>query len=102
MNDDLDQLCRSLRLMRLHEILERELAYAQEHELSYSDFLARLLRAEYLFRQERSVTERIKRARIPTVDGRLKARISGEERASGPNIFTGCTAEKLPVERPLA
>ena len=36
------------------------------------------------------------------VDGRLKARISGEERASGPNIFTGCTAEKLPVERPLA
>lgn len=66
MNDDLDQLCRSLRLVRIHEILERELAHAQEHELSYSDFLARLLRAEYLFRQERSVTERIKRARIPT------------------------------------
>ncbi len=39
---------------------------------------------------------------LPGVDGRLKARISGEERASGPNIFTGCTAEKLPVERPLA
>lgn len=36
------------------------------------------------------------------VDGRLKARISGEECASGPNIFTGCAAEKLPVRRLLA
>ena len=42
------------------------------------------------------------RVAVALVDGRLKARISGEERASGPNIFTGCTAEKLPVERPLA
>jgi hypothetical protein len=36
------------------------------------------------------------------VDGRRKARPSGEERASGPNIFTGCSAEKLPVRMPLA
>jgi hypothetical protein len=36
------------------------------------------------------------------VDGRLKARISGEERGSGPDVFTGCAAEKLPVRRLLA
>jgi hypothetical protein len=39
---------------------------------------------------------------VLSVDGRRKARRSGEERASGPNIFTGCSARKLPVRMPLA
>jgi YD repeat-containing protein len=39
---------------------------------------------------------------ITRVDGRRKARRSGEERAQCPIFFTDSTAEKLPVGRPLA
>lgn len=67
MNDNLDQLCKSLRLGRIPEILPRELDHAQTHELGYGEFLARLLRSEYMYRQERSMAARIKRARLPVL-----------------------------------
>lgn len=65
MNDNLDQLCKSLRLGRIPEVFERELAHAHAQELGYQEFFARLLRAEYMYRQERSMAARIKRARLP-------------------------------------
>lgn len=65
MKDDLDQLCVNLRLKRIRQILDRELKRAEKTEPSYSDFLARLLREEYLCKQERSMEYRIKRAKIP-------------------------------------
>jgi len=65
MNDDLDQLCVNLRLKRIRKILDRELKRAEKTEPSYSDFLARLLREEYLSKQERSMEYRIKKAKIP-------------------------------------
>jgi DNA replication protein DnaC len=65
MNDNLDQLCKSLRLGRIPDILARELDHAQAQELGYGELLARLLRAEYMDRQERSMAARIKRARLP-------------------------------------
>jgi DNA replication protein DnaC len=65
MDDNLEQLLRTLRLKRMEEIIGRELDRAADKQPSYSDFLARLLREEYLAKQERSMQYRIKQAKIP-------------------------------------
>ena len=65
MNEDLEQLLKSLKLQRMQEIISRELDRATKKQPSYSDFLARLLREEYLSKQERSMQYRIKQAKIP-------------------------------------
>ena len=65
MNDDLDQLLKSLKLRRFSEVLERELKRAEKESPSYSEFLARLLREEYLEQQRRNTDARIRRARMP-------------------------------------
>jgi len=67
MNDDLDQLCKDLRLHRIRQILDREVKRAQKvrKKPSYSEFLARLLREQYQFQRERSAMYRVKRARMP-------------------------------------
>ena len=65
MNENIEQLLKNLRLGRIQEILSRELERATKKQPSYSDFLARLLREEYLYKQERSTQNRIKQAKIP-------------------------------------
>lgn len=65
MNDDLEQLLKNLRLKRMREIVDRELERAVQKKPSYSDFLSRLLREEYLHKQERSMHYRIKQADLP-------------------------------------
>jgi DNA replication protein DnaC len=65
MNDDLEQLLKSLGLKRMQQILDRELERATEDKPSYSDFLARLLREEYLAKQQRSMQYRIDKAGLP-------------------------------------
>lgn len=65
MDDNLDQLLKGLRLSRMQEIIGRELTRAEDKQPSYSNFLARLLREEYLAKQERSMLYRIKQAKIP-------------------------------------
>lgn len=65
MNDDLDQLLKNLRLSRIHQIVDREMARAQKTKMSYATFLARLLREQYNYRRERSLAYRIRQARIP-------------------------------------
>lgn len=65
MDDELDQLLRNLRLKRIHEILDRMLEKAEKRQVSYSTFLAWLLREEYQHQQERSIEYRIKRAQLP-------------------------------------
>lgn len=65
MTDELDQLTRSLHLKRLRELLPAELDRATRSQPSYADFLARLLRQEFLYRQERSLLYRISKARLP-------------------------------------
>lgn len=65
MNEDLVQLLRSLKLKRTLDIIDRELERATEKQSSYSDFLARLLREEYLHKQERGMQNRIKQAKMP-------------------------------------
>lgn len=65
MNDNLDQLLKSLRLHQMREIVSDEMKRATKSKPSYQAFLAKLLRAELQFQNERTVTNRIKAARLP-------------------------------------
>jgi DNA replication protein DnaC len=65
MDDNLEQLLRNLKLKKIAEVLDRELEHAEKKQVGYSTFLARLLRAEWEHRQERSVENRIRSAQLP-------------------------------------
>ena len=65
MNDDLEQLLRSLRLKRVAEILDDELRKADEAGLPVEKLLARLFRAEWQHRQDSALKWRIKSAGMP-------------------------------------
>ena len=65
MNDDLEQLLKSLRLKRIAEILDEELAKAEKDETPFQKLLARLLRAEWQHRQDSALAWRIKSAGMP-------------------------------------
>ena len=65
MKDDLEQLLKNLRLKKIAEILDAELAKAGKEDLSYGTLLARLLRAEWHHRQESALAWRIQKARLP-------------------------------------
>jgi DNA replication protein DnaC len=60
-NEEIPQLLKNLRLLKIAETLENELAAARKSSPSYSEFLARLLRAEWLHQQERKLQARIQR-----------------------------------------
>jgi DNA replication protein DnaC len=64
-NDDIDQLLKSLRIHAMHDIVERELARAQKAKPSYAEFYARILREQYKLMRARSLEYRIKRAQMP-------------------------------------
>lgn len=65
MTDELSQLLKSLHLKRIAEITDDELALAQEKDVSYQDFLTRLLRAQWHHRQETALAWRIQNAKLP-------------------------------------
>lgn len=65
MDDDLEQLLAGLKLRRLTEIMTEELAWAEEHAPSYTDFLKRLFRQEYSTQQDRYLEARVRRAKLP-------------------------------------
>src|SRR5437660_11463995 len=66
-SEEIPQLLKNLRLHKMAATLEAELAAARKSSPSYSDFLARLLRAEWLDQQERKLQARIKRADFPEI-----------------------------------
>ena len=65
MKDDVAQLLRSLRLNKMAELVDAEIQHAEEQQLSYQDFLARLLRAQWQANQENALAWRIQRAGLP-------------------------------------
>lgn len=65
MNDQLDQLLRSMHLRRIAEILDQEIASAEKQALSYQEFLLRILRPQWHARQEQAIAWRIKQAQLP-------------------------------------
>jgi len=66
-SEEIPQLLQNLRLYKMAATVESELAAARKSSPSYSDFLARLLRAEWLDQQERKLQARIKRAAFPEI-----------------------------------
>ena len=65
MKDDIAQLLQSLRLKKMAELVDAEVQRAEQEQLSYQDFLARLLRAQWQAHQENALAWRIERAGLP-------------------------------------
>lgn len=64
-SDELDQLLKNLHLKRIMEIYDEQVGAAEKEDLSHSEFLTRLLRAQWHNRQETALAWRIKRANLP-------------------------------------
>ena len=65
MTEDLEQLLKNLRLRRVLEVYEEQLKAAEKEEVSYSEFVTRLVRAQWHARQEGALEWRIRRANLP-------------------------------------
>jgi len=65
MTEEIAQLLKTLRLGRIAEIIDEELALADKSDASYQELLARLLRAQWHRNQETALAWRIERARLP-------------------------------------
>ena len=65
MNEELEQLLKNLRLKRILEIYEEQLRAAEKQEVSYTEFLVRLMRNQWQVRQETSLEWRIRQANLP-------------------------------------
>jgi DNA replication protein DnaC len=65
MRDELDQLLKNLHLAKIRQIIEQEFQHAEKKQVTYSEFLIRLLRAEWHHKQESALNWRIKRAGLP-------------------------------------
>jgi DNA replication protein DnaC len=65
MKDDLEQLLKSLRLKKIAEIFDVETKHAEKAKLSYQEFTARLMRAQWQSNQENALAWRIQRAGLP-------------------------------------
>jgi DNA replication protein DnaC len=65
MTEDLEQLLKSLRLKRVAEIWDAEVKNAEKEGLPFEKLMARLLRAEWHYRQESALAWRIRNAGMP-------------------------------------
>src|SRR5436853_6500633 len=65
MSEELEQLLKNLKLGRMLEIYEEQLRAAEKQDVTYSEFLTCLLRAQWHHRQETALEYRIRRARLP-------------------------------------
>jgi DNA replication protein DnaC len=65
MSEELEQLLKNLKLRRMLEIYEEQLRAAEKQDVTYSEFLTRLVRAQWHHRQETALEYRIRRANLP-------------------------------------
>ena len=65
MTEELEQLMKNLRLKRMLEIYAEQLRTADKEDVTYTEFLTRLLRTEWHSKQQQSLQARIKRASLP-------------------------------------
>src|SRR5665811_899818 len=65
MTEELEQLLKNLQLRRMLEIYDEQLRAADNDDISYSDFVTRLVRAQWQARQEGALEWRIRRANLP-------------------------------------
>jgi len=62
MTEELEQLLKNLKLRRMLEIYDEQLRAADKDDISYSDFVTRLVRAQFQAKQEGALEWRIQRA----------------------------------------
>lgn len=65
MTDEIEQLLNNLKLGRMRAIYDEQLRAAEKQQVSYSEFVAALLRAQWHHRQESALEWRIRRASLP-------------------------------------
>ena len=65
MTEELEQLLKNLKLQRMLMVYDEQLRAAEKAQVSYSEFLAGLLRAQWHERQESALERRIRRANLP-------------------------------------
>ena len=65
MTEELEQLLKNLKLRRLLNVYDEQLRAAEKGDVSYSEFIAGLLRAQWHDRQESALEWRIRRANLP-------------------------------------
>lgn len=65
MNEELDQLLKNLKLRRVLDIYDEQLRGAEKEDISYTEFLTRLMRAQWHARQEHALEWRIRNANLP-------------------------------------
>ena len=65
MNEELEQLLKNLHLRRILDIFDDQLRAAEKEEISYTEFLLRLIRAQWHSRQESALEWRIQNASLP-------------------------------------
>jgi DNA replication protein DnaC len=65
MSEELEQLLKNLKLRRILEIYEEQLQAADKSDISYTEFVTRLVRAQWQARQEGALEWRIRRANLP-------------------------------------
>jgi DNA replication protein DnaC len=65
MTEDLEQLMKNLKLRRMASVYDEQLRTAEQGQVSYSEFVAGLLRAQWHERQESALEWRIQRANLP-------------------------------------
>jgi DNA replication protein DnaC len=64
MNEELEQLLKNLKLRRVLDIYDEQARAAEKDDLSYAEFLTRLMRAQWHARQESALEYRIRRANL--------------------------------------
>src|SRR5437763_11588042 len=65
MTEELEQLLKNLKLRRMLHVYDEQLRAAEKSDVSYSEFVAGLLRAQWHDRQESALEWRIGRANLP-------------------------------------
>src|SRR5437773_9126784 len=65
MNEELDQLLKNLKLRRVLDIYDEQLRGAEKEDVSYTEFVTRLMRAQWHARQEHALEWRIRNANLP-------------------------------------
>jgi DNA replication protein DnaC len=65
MSEELEQLLKNLRLRRVLEIYDEQLRAAEKEDVTYTEFVTRLVRAQWHSKQEGALEWRIRRANLP-------------------------------------
>ena len=65
MTEELEQLLKNLKLRRILEIYDEQVRAAEKEDVTYSELVTRLVRAQWHARQEGALEWRIRRANLP-------------------------------------